>query len=1013
MADPLISYIRQTLPDEVRDQLSDKVDQLEQGKFAELLSHPVSKRLLGHTTSLYHLESWQEHILKVRYQFRPDSQLVCDDERLKLWGALHYSFFTIIVAVAALQTFLQANVTGPPLSFSPTSHFPKGLRSNLLNALSVDGEAVYQLAYHVELLCFVKLLVGFSQDSRCEIPINSIGMKQVTWLRARVNFVHQKTLSDISPTLQSRIYDDLDAVDALKGQAGWSNNLTAPYLLEKAAIYTHHGMDKQARETLMDAAIERNFQFALTGILGKRTRYQEKETSQLVVLAKSRDNDTNGNMESSDQDVNMGGTDKPQNLGLNDDTLLERISFTSKAGASTSITDSSSLPQSLAELDPSDQPLLNAIDSITLLSLASSITNTRPDEGLTREETLPYAQRVLEGGSSNWQVYTQALLVRSRIEGYRSRTTERGLLQLQALVDQVVAETTEAPKDSTNGEEPSSTGKQEGVPSIQANGAPTEVNQASQSTFLPRAQSSESAPASDRLRYIYALATPFRWTLEAELATRWTSLGGIRSALEIYERLQMWPEAALCWAATEREDKAIEVIRRLLYDEEATPDMSNIMVGLQKEMPPDGPRLLCILGDLSTDIPKKMLYYEAAWEKSNARYSRAQRSLGRLAYSRKDFTAAARAYSKSLTVNALNEQAWFAMGCALLELEAWTKAADSFGRVVKLDDTDAEGWSNLAAALLRQYEDQSTNGVAGSIGTQEHSALTVPVKQEDKDDPAPAERNNPQQPLHTALSALKRAATLKHDSNLIWHNVLTIAMTLSPPAYTDALVAQRRVIELSGPSQGEKCIDVSVLEIVSREVLSLDYFVDVKREEEDEQAVAKVENPALQRGIPRMFLTLLAQQIIPLITSSARLWRLVSSVRLWQGKTGEALECMERAWRAVMAGPASAAGARTSGNSLSAPTPVTMNNEAVEERGTFEEGNESHWAQVVEATMELVDGYESLGPRSSEGGESMVLLDWKFKARSAIRGVLGRGKELYEDSDGMERLKEQLGELRG
>src|SRR5204862_7704432 len=132
--------------------------------------------------------------------------------------------------------------------------------------------------------------------------------------------------------------------------------------------------------------------------------------------------------------------------------------------------DSSTLPPSLAALDPSSQAMLQPLDSIILLLLASTITNTDPADGLTREETLPYATRVLEGGSSNWQVYTQALLLRSRIEGYRSRTIERGLLQLQALVDQVIA-------DTANGEQ--ATEGQDG--------------ESAANTFLPKAKESESA----------------------------------------------------------------------------------------------------------------------------------------------------------------------------------------------------------------------------------------------------------------------------------------------------------------------------------------------------------------------------------------------------------------------------------------------------------------------------------------------------------------------------------------
>jgi hypothetical protein len=31
--------------------------------------------------------------------------------------------------------------------------------------------------------------------------------------------------------------------------------------------------------------------------------------------------------------------------------------------------------------------------------------------------------------------------------------------------------------------------------------------------------------------------------------------------------------------------------------------------------------------------------------------------------------------------------------------------------------------------------------------------------------------------------------------------------------------------------------------------------------------------------------------------------------------------------------------------------------------------------------------------------------DWRFKARSAVRGVLGKGREMWGDSDGFRRLE--------
>jgi len=82
-------------------------------------------------------------------------------------------------------------------------------------------------------------------------------------------------------------------------------------------------------------------------------------------------------------------------------------------------------------------------------------------------------------------------------------------------------------------------------------------------------------------------------------------------------------------------------------------------------------------------------------------------------------------------------------------------------------------------------------------------------------------------------------------------------------------------------------------------------------------------------------------------------------------------------------------------------------------------GDEKKWLDVVKATERLVrEGYAKYGPMDKEGqaenedGESeMVAKDWRFKSRSAVRGILGKGKDFWEDSEGWSRLKELQSEV--
>lgn len=957
----LISFLRKSLPEDLELLLESQIIKLEKANFEAILRQDSVQKLLGH-----------ENDNKVRNLSQRDFPLWTDYvcHRLGLLLSTNENFLDqqylyFIAGLAALGAFLQSNVTGPQLPFSSAellfdaeiSSDPNQVskvRKALVESLGVDGEAAYKRAPNIELLCL--------SDTVMKYPPIVKNIPAATWARLRTDFLHQRLLSDVTPSLQQSIHEDLKTVEGMLSIQK-DRELWASFLLERATINLHHGFDKEAKEDIERAVKQRHFEFALTGLLGKRTKFQQKDVSQLVVLAHSvdivstsshspprdilkKEHDSNEEPSATTTNPSLTVTAQPQMIDLNDDTLLDSISF-AKSSSSSPIQDSPTLPPSLAALNPSSQPMLQPLDSIILLLLAGTITNTNPADGLTREETLPYATRVLEGGSSNWQVYTQALLLRSRIEGYKTRTVERGLLQLQALVDQVVAETMDSSR-----------------PATELDSSSRELAQAT--SFLPKPKESESAPASERLKYIFQLCTPYRWSLEAELASRWVSLGGLRSALDIYERLEMWPEAALCWAATDREDKARRIIRKQLFHstdkagDRVIDEDNEEWEGAERELVPlDAPRLWCILGDIDKD-PK---FYEKAWEVSNQRYARAQRSLGRFYYVQKDFAKASLSYSKALKVKQIDHQTWFALGCCLLELSQFKRAVEAFGRAVQLDDQDAEAWSNLAAALLNLDPNEATPD-------RPTEPITLPLSDEEEG-MSKEKRKNPQKNVRDALRALKQAARLKSNDYRIWSNLLTVSASLEPPSWSDVLTAQSHIIDVRGNTEGESCVDVKILSALVSHIVS-----------KNPQGYDP-EKP----GLSRILVRVLDEKVVPLITGNAELWHLVGKLYLWRNKPSKALEAEEKAWRTVTQKPG------------------------------WEIGTEKDWNVVVQETQNLVKSYEELGQKEktegmAAGSGELVEKQWKFKARSAIRGIVGRGKASWEDTEGWNKLQNLLDELR-
>jgi tetratricopeptide (TPR) repeat protein len=980
----------------------------------EILEDPLTRKLLGHD------QAFEEDALPFIQGVTTRLDFLLRDP------TKHLSFLKI--GYSALECFLQSNCTGPPLNFDPESVIiPRlytkvegslvRLKKELFTSLSVDGDAVYALTPHIELLWLAKVCMG--NKVTAEAGFN--GRRA----RYRVTFVHQKLLLEKSDTLRDRIYADLDILEhqlasrlAFHGAAAEEH--LVEFLVERAAIRTYYGDDAKAREDLVRAAQIRKFQFALTGVLGKRTKFQDFDISQLVVLAKSRDHEPEPyssrkssrvegmdgrNDSQTDSITGHRGTEqalplpsspksaaqRPENVPLNDDTLLESLQFThypTNEAQLATVEAKDSLPEKLRLLDPGDQPLLNPMDSIILLQTASSITNTRPTDGLTREETLPYAVRVLDGGSSNWQVYTQALLVRSRIEGYRSRTMERGLLQLQALTDQVIAETTSSAKATHNS---------------------SEANQgdASQITnFLPKPKPSESASVAERLKYIYQISPPLRWELEAELAARWVHMGGLKTALEIYSRLDMQAEVALCLAGTDQEGEAIRTVRKLLFSAVDTASDQHTYTGPELlSLPSDAARLYCILGDIENDPA----HYQRAWTVSNNRYARAQRSLGRYYVKNKKYIEAADAYLKSLHINRLNASTWFALGCVQLELSDWPGAVNSFTRTVQLQDDDAEAWSNLAVALLRLPEPDATttdavsaDHAAGAVTvipptdshlSQSADELTLSESPVDEDLTIPQPKQyDPYKHTRDALTALRHAARLKREDARIWDNYLTVAASIPPPGtpWSEILSAQRRVIELRGKTIGEEAIDVGILTVLVEHVIHTYEYPAYADEAEPDTEPSTIENgndnvdeispPQAQTprprwtGLPKYTCQLLDLHVIPLITSSAPLWLLTAKLQLWRHRPLASLSAHESAWRAITSQP-----------------------------GIYSR-DEASWDEVVDATERLVGAYAELGGMERERtGGKVVEGDWRFKGRMAVRGVMGKGRD-WEGGKGWRRL---------
>lgn len=553
------------------------------------------------------------------------------------------------LAVAFFHAFIQANWTGPGLDLEPLEVINFDKTEASLSEDLIKHKAVAELAYGGEPAYHLAAVPIFLRLAQLLLALPYQHLHTIQWWRLRVALVHQQILDE--PVADSEVLSA--SLEPLESIASSEPDLLGRLYLERGRLDHIYSQDKSAAEYFLKAARATGLEYELTGALGKRTKFQQTELSQLVLLAESRlsdgrvatPNSTTIRTQISGPANATQSPALPETLPLNDDTLLEQTEFTSSHPASAG--------SHLAHINPQNQPPLHPIDQSVFLSLCLNVKNTSPSHGLTSEQMSPYVARVISH-PRNWSIHTMALLLRSRLESSRTRTVERSTLQLQALIDQMPT------SDST---------------------------------------------LSERLCYFHCIPLPSKWELEKELALRFTSLGVVKSALEIFERLEMWEEVVKCWGSMERPEKGIAIVRDLLEGRksEAYVVLSRGKASSEnRRQVQDASReakLWCLLGDLEPE--NAIEHYERAWSVSNESSGRAMRALGGYYFARDKYSEAIRCLRRAVAINPLLARSWFILGCACMRTEDWEGARNAFSRCVAIDEDDGESWSNLASMYLR------------------------------------------------------------------------------------------------------------------------------------------------------------------------------------------------------------------------------------------------------------------------------------------------------------------------
>lgn len=204
--------------------------------------------------------------------------------------------------------------------------------------------------------------------------------------------------------------------------------------------------------------------------------------------------------------------------------------------------------------------------------------------------------------------------------------------------------------------------------------------------------------------------------------------------------------------------------------------------------------------------------------------------------------------------------------------------------------------------------------------------------------------------LDEALNALQKAV-IDCKNWQVWENYLTVALKLGK--YIDSVDATIKLLELRG-GQG---IDLNVIEKLTQILTSRSY------------------NPEASKfGFQTKCIDLIVTKLPGAINDSSLL-RNIAKIDLWRGQHALALQDYEKLYR------------------------ISINHPELQV-------DEKIWNDAVASCQELVSAYENLGEMEGRwGAGDLICKDWKFKAKSAVRGLLSKGK-VWTDTEGWEMLKE-------
>ncbi|KAL9953055.1 hypothetical protein ACROYT_G040407 [Oculina patagonica] len=315
----------------------------------------------------------------------------------------------LFTGVACLDLFIQCNWTGPTPPLASVMPEQECSTQQIIAKLSPDGEFFNSHLMESPLLLLIaKTILVESEESL------AICQSACLWA-LRCLAIQRQLLDERNEIMKNKIFHLMDKVQERTPLLSVERNrsIASQIHLELGYLYLYYYDTKRAREHFSAAQSSLGLQVELSGALGKRTMFQEKDHAQLVLLVQREENVSAIPADESTEMSNL-----PRDVALNDDVLLNKIKFKD------------------TDIQQSNQTVLSGLDQAVILGLTCEHQKSQAVSKLNKENVLAYLE-VITSRPRAWCIQMTALLTRSKLEKDSTRRMERSMMQLQALVDSI------------------------------------------------------------------------------------------------------------------------------------------------------------------------------------------------------------------------------------------------------------------------------------------------------------------------------------------------------------------------------------------------------------------------------------------------------------------------------------------------------------------------------------------------------------------------------------------------